>query len=69
MPYLVSSWDEAERVYLNKDSAFNQNFAQSLDRLGLKLLANAPEGFIGVVAEGVSQDATGTGDKGMNIRV
>lgn len=50
LPYLVSSWDEAEKVYLNKGSAFNKIFAERLEGLGLKLLANAPEGFIGVVA-------------------
>ncbi|WP_208991102.1 TRAP transporter substrate-binding protein DctP [Pseudovibrio sp. Tun.PSC04-5.I4] len=69
LPYLVSSWDEAEKVYLNKGSAFNKIFAERLDGLGLKLLANAPEGFIGVVATGVPANANNTGDKDMNIRV
>ncbi|KZL23586.1 TRAP transporter substrate-binding protein DctP [Pseudovibrio sp. Ad37] len=69
LPYLVSSWDEAEKVYLNKGSAFNKIFAERLDGLGLKLLANAPEGFIGVVANDVPDNAGNTGDKGMNIRV
>ncbi|WP_187431376.1 Sialic acid-binding periplasmic protein SiaP [Roseobacter fucihabitans] len=69
LPYLVSSWDEAEAVYLNSESAFNSIFASTLDGLGLKLLANAPEGFVGVVAEAIPENATTTGDKGMNIRV
>ncbi|MCE0505871.1 TRAP transporter substrate-binding protein DctP [Roseivivax sp. GX 12232] len=69
LPYLVSSFDEMEATYLNSDSAFNQIFAERLDMLGLKLLANAPEGFIGVVAEEVPENAASLGDKGMNIRV
>lgn len=69
LPYLVSSWDEAGKVYLNKGSVFNKIFAERLDGLGLKLLANAPEGFIGVVANGVPANANNTGDKEMNIRV
>ncbi|SFL02345.1 TRAP transporter substrate-binding protein DctP [Pseudovibrio ascidiaceicola] len=69
LPYLVSSWDEAEKVYLNKGSAFNKIFAERLEGLGLKLLANAPEGFIGVVANDTPDNASTTGDKGMNIRV
>lgn len=69
LPYLVSSWDQAEKVYLNKESAFNKIFANSLDGLGLKLLSNAPEGFIGVVADGEPANATNTGSKDMNIRI
>lgn len=69
LPYLVSSWDQAEKIYLNKQSAFNKIFAERLDGLGLKLLSNAPEGFIGVVADGVPANATNTGSKDMNIRV
>ncbi len=69
LPFLVSSWDQAEQVYLNKESAFNTIFAERLDGLGLHLLANAPEGFIGVVANGVPTDAAGVGSKEMNIRV
>jgi TRAP-type C4-dicarboxylate transport system substrate-binding protein len=69
LPFLVSTWDQAENVYLKKDSAFNTIFAERLEGLGLHLLANAPEGFIGVVANAVPENATGTGDKNMNIRV
>lgn len=69
LPYLVSSWDDAEKTYLKKDSPFNTIFAERLDGLGLKLLANAPEGFIGVVAKGVPANATNTDSKDMNIRV
>ena len=69
LPYLVSSFDEMEATYLDSESSFNQIFAERLDRLGLRLLANAPEGFIGVVAEAVPENPTSLGDKGMNIRV
>lgn len=69
LPYLVSTWDQAEKMYLKKNSAFNKIFAERLDGLGLKLLSNAPEGFVGVVAKGVPAAPSGTGDKDMNIRV
>ena len=69
LPYLVSSFDEMEAIYLNKDSAFNDIFGERLEALGLKLLANAPEGFIGVVAESEPDNVTTVGDKGVNIRV
>lgn len=69
LPYLVSSWDEAEAVYLKSDSAFNTIFGDTLEKLGLKLLANAPEGFVGVVAEKMPENPTTVGDKDMNIRV
>lgn len=69
LPYLVSSFDEMEGVYLDRESSFNQIFADRLDRLGLKLLANAPEGFIGVVAEQAPNNPVTLGDKGLNIRV
>lgn len=69
LPFLVSNWDEAENVYLRKDSAFNTIFAERLAALDLHLLANAPEGFVGVVANSIPEDAAGTGDKDMNIRV
>ncbi len=69
LPYLVSSFDEMEEIYLNSDSAFNQIFGERLEMLGLKLLANAPEGFIGVVAEEEPSNPASLGDKGVNIRV
>lgn len=69
LPYLVSNFDEMEAIYLDRDSAFNRIFAERLEMLDLKLLANAPEGFIGVVAEAEPDNATTVGDKGMNIRV
>lgn len=69
LPYLVSTFDEMEEVYLNPDSAFNEIFAERLDALGLKLLANAPEGFIGVVAEEKPENPASLESKGLNIRV
>lgn len=69
LPYLVSTWDQAEDVYLNKESAFNKIFADRLDGLGLKLLSNAPEGFVGVVTTEVPTNAKQIGDKDQNIRV
>lgn len=69
LPYLVSNFDEMKAIYLDSDSEFNKVFADRLDKLGIKFLANAPEGFIGVVAEEVPDNPTVIGDKGSNIRV
>lgn len=69
LPYLVDNWNEVEAVYLDHDSAFNTLFADTLEGLGLHFMANAPEGFIDVVAEKIPENATTTGDKDINTRV
>lgn len=69
LPYLVSNFDEMEAIYLDPESNFNQIFGERLEMLGLKLLANAPEGFIGVVAEKMPNNPTTLDNKGLNIRV
>lgn len=69
LPYLVSTFDEMEETYLNSESAFNEIFADTLERLDIQLLANAPEGFISVVAEKEPANPASLGDKGVNIRV
>lgn len=69
MPYLVSSWDEMEKTVRNPDSAFNQIVSESLDKLGLRLISNNPEGFSNLVAQKKPEDFAGLGAKGMNTRV
>ena len=69
MPFLVSDWDEMDKVVRNRDSAFNQIMIERLDNLNLVLLNNNPEGFVGIVAEKKPEDWAGLGSKDMNIRV
>ena len=69
LPFLVSNNDEINDVYLNRDSAYNQIMGERLENIGIHLLANNAEGFIGVVADKIPTDWAGIGNKGMNIRV
>lgn len=69
IPYLVSSWDEMEATVRNPDSAFNQIMGEGLANLGLRMLANNPEGFSNLVSEKRPADFAGLGDKEMLSRV
>lgn len=69
LPYLASSWDEMNSVVRNKESAYNQIMRERLDKLGIHLMENIPEGFTGIVASKKPDSWEGVGDKGMNIRV
>ena len=69
LPFLVSSWDELQRVYGSKDSAYSQIMSEVLDRIGLKFLGNVAEGFIGVVATKKPDNHASVGAKNVNIRV
>ena len=69
LPYLASSWDEMDSVVRNKNSAYNQIMRESLDKLGIHLMENIPEGFTGIVASKKPDNWEGVGEKGMNIRV
>ncbi|WP_432472442.1 TRAP transporter substrate-binding protein DctP [Amphritea sp. HPY] len=69
LPYLASSWAEMDSVVRNKDSAYNQIMRESLDKLGIHLMENIPEGFTGIVANKKPGTWEGVGEKGMNIRV
>lgn len=69
MPYLFTSWDDIERVMMDPNSEYNTIINERLEKLGLKLFNHNPEGFVGVVATKKPEDATGFGDKGLNIRV
>lgn len=69
MPFLVNNWDEMDSIMRNMDSPFNQILQERLNELGLRLLANNPEGFTGIVANKRPENWSGLGDKDMNIRV
>ena len=69
MPFLVNNWDEMDSIMRNMDSPFNQILQERLNELGLRLLANNPEGFTGIVANRKPENWSGLGDKDMNIRV
>ena len=69
LPYLVSSFAEAEAVYGDPDSAFNQIFRERLDALGLVMLGTTVEGLIGVVASKKPDNYAEIGPKNANIRV
>ncbi len=68
LPYLVSSYDEMEKVF-SPGSNFYNVFDQRMDRLGLKLLGVTGEGFIGVMSSSMPENYQSTGAKGQNIRV
>ena len=69
LPFLVTSFEEAQKVYGDKDSAYNQIFGERLDALGLVLLGTAVEGLIGVVANEKPDNYAEIGPKNANIRV
>lgn len=69
LPFLVSSWDEMERVYGSKKSEYSKIMTEVLDRLGLVFLGNVVEGPIGVVSTKKPDNFATTGPKNLNIRV
>lgn len=69
MPFLVNDFDEMDSVMRNMDSAFNQILQERLNELGLRLLANNPEGFTGIVSNKKPDNWNVIGEKNMNIRV
>ncbi len=69
MPFLVNDFDEMDSVMRNMDSAFNQVLQELLNEQGLRLLANNPEGFTGIVATKKPDNWADRGPKNMNIRV
>ncbi|KIC09016.1 transporter [Leisingera sp. ANG-M1] len=69
MPFLVNNFDEMDSIMRNMDSPFNQILQERLNELGLRLLANNPEGFTGIVANKKPENWNVMGSKDMNIRV
>lgn len=69
MPFLVGGWDDMDAVMRNPDSEYNKILSELLGGLGIRLLANNPEGFVGIVANEKPENWNTLGDKGVNIRV
>lgn len=69
MPFLVGGWDDMDNIMRNMDSEYNTILQEITDEYGVRVMAQNPEGFVGIVA---TQEPTGWNsfdDKGMNIRV
>lgn len=69
MPFLLGGWDDMESTLLNMDSEFNTVLQEITDEYGVRVMAQNPEGFIGIVASQEPQNWANFDDKGMNIRV
>ena len=69
MPYLVSGWDDMNSIMRNMDSEYNTILQEITDEYGVRVMAQNPEGFVGVVATKEPTNWNTFDDKGMNIRV
>jgi len=69
MPFLVNNFDEMDSIMRDMNSPFNQILQERLSGLKLRLLANNPEGFTGIVANKKPENWDKIGKKDMNIRV
>ncbi len=69
MPFLVSGWEDMNSIMRNMDSQYNQILQEITDEYGVRVLAQNPEGFVGVVATKEPTNWNTFDDKGMNIRV
>jgi len=69
MPFLVGGWDDMDNVMRNMDSEYNTILQEITDEYGVSVLAQNPEGFVGIVATQEPTNWNTFGDKGMNIRV
>lgn len=69
MPFLVSGWDEMDSIMRNMDSQYNQVLQELTDEYGVHVVAQNPEGFVGIVATKEPTNWNTFDDKNMNIRV
>ncbi|WP_420587433.1 TRAP transporter substrate-binding protein DctP [Ruegeria sp.] len=69
MPFLLSGWDEMDSVARNMDSEFNTILQEITDEYGVRVMAQNPEGFVGIVATQKPDNWNNFDDKGVNIRV
>ena len=69
MPFLVSGWDEMDSIMRNMDSQYNQILQEITDEYGVHVMAQNPEGFVGIVSTKAPENYNNFDDKGMNIRV
>lgn len=69
MPFLVGGWDDMDNIMRNMDSEYNTILQEITDEYGVRVLAQNPEGFVGIVATQEPENWNTFDDKGMNIRV
>lgn len=69
MPFLVGGWDDMDNIMRNMDSEYNQILQEITDEYGVRVMAQNPEGFVGIVATQEPTNWNNFDDKGMNIRV
>ncbi|MCX7567902.1 TRAP transporter substrate-binding protein DctP [Sulfitobacter sp. F26169L] len=69
MPFLVGGWDDMNNIMRNMESEYNKILQELTDEYGVKVLAQNPEGFVGIVATKEPTNWNNFDDKGMNIRV
>ncbi|SMX36840.1 TRAP transporter substrate-binding protein DctP [Octadecabacter ascidiaceicola] len=69
MPFLVGGWDDMDNIMRNMDSEYNTILQEITDEYGVSVLAQNPEGFVGIVATQEPTNYNTFDDKGMNIRV
>jgi TRAP-type C4-dicarboxylate transport system substrate-binding protein len=69
MPFLVGGWDDMNNIMRNMDSEYNQILQEITDEYGVRVMAQNPEGFVGIVATQEPSNWNTFDDKGMNIRV
>ncbi|MCE8516850.1 TRAP transporter substrate-binding protein DctP [Ruegeria pomeroyi] len=69
MPFLVSGWDDMNNIMRNMDSEYNKILQEITGEYGVKIMAQNPEGFVGIVATQEPTNWNTFEDKGMNIRV
>ena len=69
MPFLVGGWDDMNNIMRNMDSEYNTILQEITDEYGVHVMAQNPEGFVGIVATQEPTNYNTFEDKGMNIRV
>ncbi len=69
MPFLVGGWDDMNNIMRNLDSEYNKILQEITGDYGVKIMAQNPEGFVGIVATQEPTNWNTFDDKGMNIRV
>jgi TRAP-type C4-dicarboxylate transport system substrate-binding protein len=69
MPFLIGDWDDMDNVLRNMGSEYNTILQEITDEYGVRVMAQNPEGFVGIVATQEPENWNTFGDKGMNIRV
>lgn len=69
MPFLLSGWDDMETTLLDMNSEFNTILQEITDEYGVRIMAQNPEGFVGIVASQEPENWNNFDNKGMNIRV